>query len=168
MDVEQYRSNFSFCTVLSCFRLQIAWLLSTMSLFHPRLLHGIPLFPKIYSVWVLPFAYAIFANRAYSLGEFLWAGATLKGWWNDKRMWWFQKNNCFFAFANNILKLFRFTKSAFVITAKGGRGRCISEIRARDHGIWSCFTIVYHSSNSCIAQSVLFLPGTEEGNLGFA
>ncbi|KAJ0081922.1 hypothetical protein Patl1_09606 [Pistacia atlantica] len=42
------------------------------------LLKGISLFPKISSPWVMAFAYAMLANRAYSLGEFIWVGGTVK------------------------------------------------------------------------------------------
>ncbi|XWS64863.1 hypothetical protein CRYUN_Cryun05aG0040400 [Craigia yunnanensis] len=44
------------------------------------LLKGISLFPKISNPWVLPFAYVVFAHRAYSLGEFLWSGGTFQGY----------------------------------------------------------------------------------------
>ncbi|XP_031270406.1 cellulose synthase-like protein E1 isoform X2 [Pistacia vera] len=84
-----------------------------------RLLRGISLFPKISSPWVMAFAYAMLANRAYSLGEFIWVGGTVKGWWNDKRMWMFKRTTSyFFGFAENILRLLGFTKSSFEITAK--------------------------------------------------
>ncbi|KAL5771752.1 hypothetical protein ACOSP7_015906 [Xanthoceras sorbifolium] len=83
------------------------------------LVRGTALFPKISSLWVVPFAYVFFANRAYSLGEFLWVGGTTKGWWNDQRMWLFRRTTSyFFGFADNILKLLGSAKSAFVITAK--------------------------------------------------
>ncbi|THG11375.1 hypothetical protein TEA_018877 [Camellia sinensis var. sinensis] len=42
-------------------------------------LRGIPLFPKISSLWVIPFAYVIIATNAYSLVEFLYCGGTLQG-----------------------------------------------------------------------------------------
>lgn len=74
---------------------------------------------QISSPWVMAFAYAMLANRAYSFGEFIWVGGTVKGWWNDQRMWMFKRTTSyFFGFADNILKLLGFTKSAFVITAK--------------------------------------------------
>ncbi|KAG6661814.1 hypothetical protein CIPAW_03G201000 [Carya illinoinensis] len=83
------------------------------------LLSGIPLFPKISSAWVLPFAFVIIVHRAYSLGEFVWCGGTFQGWWNEQRMWLFKRiSSYFFAFIDNILKLMGFTDSAFAITAK--------------------------------------------------
>ncbi|KAK2661824.1 hypothetical protein Ddye_000398 [Dipteronia dyeriana] len=83
------------------------------------LLRGIALFPKISSIWIVPFAYAFFAHRAYSLGEFLWVGGTIKGWWHDQRMWVFRRTTSYlFGFTDTILKLVGFSKSAFVITAK--------------------------------------------------
>ncbi|KAG2717850.1 hypothetical protein I3760_03G193000 [Carya illinoinensis] len=83
------------------------------------LLRGIPLFPKISSAWVLPFAFVIIVHRAYSLGEFVWCGGTFQGWWNEQRMWLFKRiSSYFFAFIDNILKLMGFTDSAFAITAK--------------------------------------------------
>ncbi|XP_044497378.1 cellulose synthase-like protein E1 [Mangifera indica] len=83
------------------------------------LLRGIALFPQISSPWVMAFAYAMLANRAYSLGEFIWVGGTFKGWWNDQRMWMFKRTTSyFFGFADNIMRLLGFTKTAFVITAK--------------------------------------------------
>ncbi|KAG7988536.1 hypothetical protein I3843_03G191400 [Carya illinoinensis] len=83
------------------------------------LLRGIPLFPKISSAWVLPFAFVIIVHRAYSLGEFVWCGGTFQGWWNEQRMWLFKRiSSYFFAFIDNILKLMGFTDSAFAITTK--------------------------------------------------
>ncbi|GAV86437.1 LOW QUALITY PROTEIN: Cellulose_synt domain-containing protein, partial [Cephalotus follicularis] len=83
------------------------------------LLRGISLFPKISSPWILPFVYAIFANSLYSLGEFLWWGGTVQGWWNDQRMWLFKRTTSYlFGFIDTILNLLGFAKSAFAITAK--------------------------------------------------
>ncbi|XVF56880.1 hypothetical protein PTKIN_Ptkin06aG0155800 [Pterospermum kingtungense] len=83
------------------------------------LLKGFSLFPKTSSPWVLPFAYVAIANRAYSLGEFLWVGGTFRGWYNDQRMWMFKRTTAyFFAFVDTILKLLGYSKAAFVITAK--------------------------------------------------
>ncbi|XP_065632920.1 cellulose synthase-like protein E6 [Quercus suber] len=83
------------------------------------LLRGISLFPEISNSWVLPFAFVIFVHRAYSLGEFVFFGGTLQGWWNDQRMWLYKRmTSYFFGFLDNILRLFGFSKSAFVITAK--------------------------------------------------
>ncbi|KAG6695614.1 hypothetical protein I3843_09G107000 [Carya illinoinensis] len=83
------------------------------------LLRGISLFPKISSAWVLPFAFVIIFHRAYSLGEFIWLGGTVQGWWNEQRMWLFRRISSFiFGFLDYILKLVGFSKSAFVVTQK--------------------------------------------------
>ncbi|KAB1221657.1 Cellulose synthase-like protein E6 [Morella rubra] len=83
------------------------------------LLRGISLFPEFSNLWVLPFALVFLLHRAYSLGEFLWFGGTLKGWQNDQRMWLFKRTSSYlFGFLDNILKLLGFARSAFVITAK--------------------------------------------------
>ncbi|XP_041025126.1 cellulose synthase-like protein E6 isoform X2 [Juglans microcarpa x Juglans regia] len=83
------------------------------------LLRGISLFPKLLSAWMLPFAFVIIFHRAYSLGEFLWFGGTVQGWWNDQRMWLFRRISSYiFGFLDYILKLVGFSKSAFVVTEK--------------------------------------------------
>ncbi|GLU20630.1 hypothetical protein SLE2022_368200 [Rubroshorea leprosula] len=83
------------------------------------LLRGISLFPKISSPWVIPFVYAVFAQRAYSLGEFLWLGGTLKGWCNLQRIWVFKRTTSYlFGFFDTILKLFGFSEQVFALTAK--------------------------------------------------
>ncbi|KAK8634205.1 hypothetical protein V6N13_015033 [Hibiscus sabdariffa] len=81
-------------------------------------LKGISLYPKISSLWVLPFAYVAFAHRAYSLGEFLWCGGTFLGWCNDQRMWLFKRTSSYSAFFETILKLLGSSQLAFVVTAK--------------------------------------------------
>ncbi|KAF8391685.1 hypothetical protein HHK36_023994 [Tetracentron sinense] len=83
------------------------------------LLKGIPLFPRISSPWFLPFAYVIIAKYGYSLGEFIWCGGTLQGWWNDQRMWMFKRTTSYlFGFIDIILRQLGFSKSTFVVTAK--------------------------------------------------
>ncbi|KAK3419386.1 hypothetical protein EUGRSUZ_H05074 [Eucalyptus grandis] len=83
------------------------------------LLRGISLFPKVSSQWSFPFIYAIMATSAYSAREFVWCGGTIRGWWNDQRMWVYKRTTSyFFAFLDNILRLIGISKSAFVITAK--------------------------------------------------
>ncbi|KAF8409747.1 hypothetical protein HHK36_005826 [Tetracentron sinense] len=83
------------------------------------LLKGISLFPMISSPWFLPFAYVIFTSNAYSLGEFLLSGGTIRGWWHDKRMRVFKRTSSYlFSFIDTIFNLLGFDKSAFVITAK--------------------------------------------------
>ncbi|KAK2632565.1 hypothetical protein EUGRSUZ_L01391 [Eucalyptus grandis] len=83
------------------------------------LLRGISLFPKILSQWSFPFIYLFMATSAYSAGEFIWCGGTLRGWWNDQRMWIYRRTTSFlFGFLDNILRLLGISKSAFVVTAK--------------------------------------------------
>ncbi|KAF8082118.1 hypothetical protein N665_0846s0001 [Sinapis alba] len=83
------------------------------------LLKGIPLFPKIWSSWFIPFGYLAVAVIAYSLAEFLWCGGTFLGWWNEQRMWLYKRTSSFlFGFMDTILKKLGVLESAFVITAK--------------------------------------------------
>ncbi|KAF8414277.1 hypothetical protein HHK36_002278 [Tetracentron sinense] len=83
------------------------------------LLKGISLFPMISSPWFLPFAYVIIAKYGYSLGEFMWSGGMLQGWWHDQRIWLFKRTTAYlFGFMDTILKLLGFGKSTFVVTAK--------------------------------------------------
>nr|AFZ78595.1 cellulose synthase-like protein [Populus tomentosa] len=83
------------------------------------LLRGISLFPKLSSPWIQSFAYAIFANRAYGLVEFVWSGGTIQGWWNGLRIWVFKRTTShLFGFFDAIRKLLGFSTSTFVITAK--------------------------------------------------
>ncbi|XP_034697729.1 cellulose synthase-like protein E6 isoform X1 [Vitis riparia] len=83
------------------------------------LLKGISLFPKISSLWILPFAYVMSSSCAYSLGEFIWCGGTLLGWWNDQRMWVFKRTTShFFGFSEAILKQLGFSRSSFAVTSK--------------------------------------------------
>ncbi|KAA8519230.1 hypothetical protein F0562_013486 [Nyssa sinensis] len=83
------------------------------------IIRGISLFPKLMSLSVLPFAYVIIAKYGYSLVEFLWCGGTIQGWWNDQRMWVFQRSTSYlFGFSETILKLLGFANSGFVVTAK--------------------------------------------------
>ncbi|ESQ29882.1 hypothetical protein EUTSA_v10011262mg [Eutrema salsugineum] len=83
------------------------------------LLKGIPLFPKVSSLWFFPFGYVTVAANAYSLAEFLWCGGTFRGWWNEQRMWLYRRTSSFvFGFIDTILKKLGASESAFVITAK--------------------------------------------------
>ncbi|KAJ6991856.1 hypothetical protein NC653_015260 [Populus alba x Populus x berolinensis] len=83
------------------------------------LLRGISLFPQLSSPWIQSFAYAIFANRAYGLVEFVWSGGTIQGWWNGQRIWVFKRTTShLFGFFDAIRKLLGFSTSTFVITAK--------------------------------------------------
>ena len=75
--------------------------------------------PQISSLRILPFAYVMSSSCAYSLGEFIWCGGTLLGWWNDQRMWVFKRTtSCFFGFSETILKQLGFSRSSFVVTSK--------------------------------------------------
>ncbi|RVW87227.1 Cellulose synthase-like protein E6 [Vitis vinifera] len=83
------------------------------------LLGGISLFPEIWSLWVLPFAYVIIAKHAYSLGEFHWYGGTIQGWWNDQRIWMFRRTTSyFFGFLDTILRILGFAETTFAVTGK--------------------------------------------------
>ncbi|CAH8347202.1 unnamed protein product [Eruca vesicaria subsp. sativa] len=83
------------------------------------LLKGIPLFPKVWSSWFIPFGYVTVAVNAYSLVEFLWVGGTLRGWWNEQRMWLYRRTSSFlFGFTDTILKKLGVSESGFVLTAK--------------------------------------------------
>ncbi|KAI9185449.1 hypothetical protein LWI28_007331 [Acer negundo] len=83
------------------------------------LLHGIPLFPQCTSLWFSPFVYVMFAKYTYSLAEFLSSGGTIRGWWNDQRIWLYKRTSSYlFAFVDSLLNLLGFSASAFVISAK--------------------------------------------------
>lgn len=83
------------------------------------LLTGVSLFPKLSSYWFLPFAYVFVGKYAYSLGEFCWTGGTIKGWWNDQRMWLYRRLTSYlFAFSDVVLKSMGFTNTNFIITSK--------------------------------------------------
>ena len=83
------------------------------------LFKGIPLFPKVWSSWFIPFGYVAVAVNTYSLAEFLWCGGTLRGWWNEQRMWLYRRTSSFlFGFTDTFLKKLGVSESAFVITAK--------------------------------------------------
>ncbi|KAI3680428.1 hypothetical protein L6452_35198 [Arctium lappa] len=83
------------------------------------LLRGISLFPKLSSYWFLPFAYVFVGKYAYSFGEFYWTGGTVKGWWNDQRMWLYRRLTSYlFAFSDVVLKSMGFTNTNFIITSK--------------------------------------------------
>ncbi|XP_062015526.1 cellulose synthase-like protein E1 isoform X1 [Rosa rugosa] len=82
------------------------------------LLRGTSLFPQISSRWIIPFAYVIIANIG-SFVEYLWCGGTSLGWWNDQRMWLYERTTSYlFAFIDTIVHYLGYTDSAFVITAK--------------------------------------------------
>ncbi|XP_023535776.1 cellulose synthase-like protein E1 [Cucurbita pepo subsp. pepo] len=83
------------------------------------LLRGIPLFPQVSSPWLIPFTYVIFAKYAGSLVEYLLAGGTILGWWNEQRIWLYKRTSSYlFALIDTVLKTIGLSDSAFVITAK--------------------------------------------------
>ncbi|XP_073001786.1 cellulose synthase-like protein E6 [Typha latifolia] len=83
------------------------------------LLHGISLFPNVQDIWFAPFAYVMVVTSIYSLWEALMIGDTVKGWWNERRIWLYKRLTSYpLAFIDTLLKLVGVSKSAFVITAK--------------------------------------------------
>ncbi|CAA2995737.1 cellulose synthase E6 [Olea europaea subsp. europaea] len=83
------------------------------------LLHGVPLFPKVFGLWFLPFAYAFVAKTAYSLIEDLISGNTLKGWWNSQRMWVIRRTTAhFFGFIDTVFRQLGLSETGFVVTDK--------------------------------------------------
>ncbi|KAJ3679099.1 hypothetical protein LUZ60_017110 [Juncus effusus] len=82
-------------------------------------LHGVSLFPNVNDYWFVPFAYIMTATIIYSLLESLNVGYTLKGWWNEQRIWLYKRLASYpFALFDTFLKQIGFAKSAFVISAK--------------------------------------------------
>ncbi|PIN09522.1 Cellulose synthase (UDP-forming) [Handroanthus impetiginosus] len=83
------------------------------------LLHGVPLFPRVSSLWFVPFAYVFAAKIAYSLVEDIMCGDTLRGWWNLQRMWLIRRvAPYFFAFIDTISRMFGLSETSFAVTAK--------------------------------------------------
>ncbi|CAI9755084.1 unnamed protein product [Fraxinus pennsylvanica] len=83
------------------------------------LLKDITLFPQLSSPWVLPYAYVFIAKYSYSLGEFLWSGGTLKGWYNDQRMWLYKRLTSYlYGIYGTVLRSLGFSKLSFDITSK--------------------------------------------------
>ncbi|KAK7290611.1 hypothetical protein RIF29_05157 [Crotalaria pallida] len=83
------------------------------------LLKGIPLFPKIYSPWIIPFAYVILGQSTHTLLESLIIGGTIQGWWNDLRMWLYKGTSSYpFALIHLLLKLFGLSDPPFNVTPK--------------------------------------------------
>ncbi|XAR48652.1 Cellulose synthase (UDP-forming) [Bertholletia excelsa] len=78
------------------------------------LLRGISLF-----VWVIPFTYVFVAKSLFSLGEFLYVGGAVQGWWNEQRMWLYRRTASFlFGFLENISSQLGFAEMGFVVTSK--------------------------------------------------
>ncbi|KAL6200636.1 hypothetical protein ACLB2K_030417 [Fragaria x ananassa] len=83
------------------------------------LLHGIPLFPKVSSLWFLAFAYVFVAKNAYSIVEFVMCGGKLKAWWNLQRMWLIRRiTSYFFAFFDTIKRQLGLSETHFALTDK--------------------------------------------------
>lgn len=83
------------------------------------LLHDVPLFPKVSSLWFIPFGYVFIARNAYSLIEALRCKETIKSWCNSQRMLLYKRTTSyFFALIDSILLQLGFSQTNFVITAK--------------------------------------------------
>ncbi|KAK6133030.1 hypothetical protein DH2020_033240 [Rehmannia glutinosa] len=83
------------------------------------LLHDVPLFPQVSSLWFVPFAYVFAARTAYSIVEDLMCGGTLRGWWNLQRMCLIRRTTSyFFAFIDTIYKQLGLSETSFDITDK--------------------------------------------------
>ncbi|KAG6571763.1 Cellulose synthase-like protein E6, partial [Cucurbita argyrosperma subsp. sororia] len=68
------------------------------------------------SPWLIPFTYVIFAKYAGSLVEYLLAGGTILGWWNEQRIWLYKRTSSYlFALIDTVLKTIGLSDSAFVI-----------------------------------------------------
>ncbi|XP_015935041.1 cellulose synthase-like protein E1 [Arachis duranensis] len=83
------------------------------------LLKGISLFPQMSSPWFIPYAYVTLGENTQCLLEFLWSEGTIKGYWNDLRMWLYKRTSSYlFALIDTIFKSLGFSSLAFVISAK--------------------------------------------------
>ncbi|GMH25486.1 hypothetical protein Nepgr_027329 [Nepenthes gracilis] len=83
------------------------------------LLKGIPVFPEISGPWFVPFAYIIITKYTYSLAEYLWSQGTVRGWWNEQRVWLYKRNSSYlFASLAAILRLLGLSDLKFVVTDK--------------------------------------------------
>ncbi|XP_051128706.1 cellulose synthase-like protein E6 isoform X2 [Andrographis paniculata] len=83
------------------------------------LLNGGALFPQLSSRWVLAYMYVFMAKYAYSLGEFVWVGGTMKGWCNEQRIWLYKRVTSYlYGFHGAVMKVLGFSEVSFVITAK--------------------------------------------------
>ncbi|KAJ4754186.1 Cellulose synthase family protein [Rhynchospora pubera] len=82
-------------------------------------LQGIPLFPEVTSIWVLPFIYITSATYILSLAETVRFGGTIIGWWNFQRMWLIKRITSFsFATIDTALKFLGWSEMSFSITEK--------------------------------------------------
>lgn len=83
------------------------------------LLKGVPLLPQVSSMWFLPFAYVVTAEHVYSFCEYLWAGGTPLGWWNEQRMWLYKRTTSYlFAMIDTLLWMVGYSESGFIVSAK--------------------------------------------------
>nr|XP_025627789.1 cellulose synthase-like protein E1 [Arachis hypogaea] len=83
------------------------------------LLKGISLFPQMSSPWFIPYAYVTLGENTQCLLEFLWSEGTIKGYWNDLRMWLYKRTSSYlFALIDTIFKSLGFSSLDFVISAK--------------------------------------------------
>ncbi|KAK4727263.1 hypothetical protein R3W88_032180 [Solanum pinnatisectum] len=83
------------------------------------LLHGIPLFPEVSSLWFLSFAYVFIAKFAYSLAESISCRDTPKSWWNLQRILLIRRTTSYlFAFIDAVTKQLGFSQTAFALTTK--------------------------------------------------
>ncbi|XP_052736339.1 cellulose synthase-like protein E1 isoform X2 [Vigna angularis] len=83
------------------------------------LLKGISFFPKMCSLWFIPFACVIVGEIAYSLIEGLSKGGSIKGWCNGMRMWLYVRSSSFlFSLLSFILGFFGRSNSSFLLTSK--------------------------------------------------
>ena len=94
-------------------------------------------------------------------------------WWHNPRLveWTkslgVQKDNFIpFCLPWYNLEATRICGVEFCNHCKGVWWRCISKIWAGSHGVWISLTNVYHISNTCDAQSVLFCLECTEGGRG--
>nr|XP_043606338.1 cellulose synthase-like protein E1 isoform X1 [Erigeron canadensis] len=68
------------------------------------LLNGVSLFPPVSSGWFLPFAYIVIFASIFNCHEFLQSGGTIRGWWNDRRIWIYKRTSSYlFAFLDTVL-----------------------------------------------------------------
>ncbi|XP_057752664.1 cellulose synthase-like protein E1 isoform X2 [Arachis stenosperma] len=71
------------------------------------------------SPWLIPYAYVTLGENTQCLLEFLWSEGTIKGYWNDLRMWLYKRTSSYlFALIDTIFKSLGFSSLAFVISAK--------------------------------------------------
>uniref|UniRef100_A0ACD5YGY1 Uncharacterized protein n=1 Tax=Avena sativa TaxID=4498 RepID=A0ACD5YGY1_AVESA len=83
------------------------------------LLKGTSLFPEITNPWITPFMYVFCVKNMYSLYEALSCGDTLKGWWNEQRMWLVRRITSYlYGFIDTARKLLGLSKMAFAVTSK--------------------------------------------------